>query len=208
MKTAVKSLNGGKESDIDLSDDVFGEDIRVDIMKRMVEWQRAKKRAGTHSTIETVAEISGSKKKPHPQKGTGRARQGSKYGPHMRGGRVVFGPRPRDYSYNLPKKVRKFAMRSALSDKIANDQLIVVDALDVGSVKTKDVAAKLQELGIDNVLIVGGHELNDDFAKAARNIAHVDVLPIDGANVYDILNHTYLMVTTEAIDILTERFKG
>lgn len=208
MKTAVKSLNGGKESDIELSDDVFGEDIRVDIMKRMVEWQRAKKRAGTHSTIETVAEISGSKKKPHPQKGTGRARQGNKYGPHMRGGRVVFGPRPRDYEYKLPKKVRKFAMRSALSDKLANDQLIVVDELDVGSVKTKDVAAKLEELGIDNVLIVGGHELNDGFAKAARNIAHVDVLPIDGANVYDILNHTHLMVTSEATEILTQRFKG
>jgi large subunit ribosomal protein L4 len=208
MKTVVKSLSGGNDKDIELSDDVFGQDVRVDILKRMVEWQRARKRAGTHSTIETVAEISGSKRKPHPQKGTGRARQGNRYGPHMRGGRVVFGPRPRDYSYKLPKKVRKLAMRSALSDKAANDHLTIVDDLYVGSAKTKDVAAKLEELGIDNVLIVGGDELNDEFARAARNIADVDVLPIDGANVYDILNHTDLIIAEEAIDKITERYKG
>jgi large subunit ribosomal protein L4 len=206
MKTKVITLENKDAGEITLAKEVFGLDVRNDILHRMVEWQRAKKRAGTHKT-KTVSEISGTTKKPWKQKGTGNARAGSLRSPQFRGGARIFGPVVRSHELGLNKKVRKLALRHALSSKKKDGTLFIIESDAVKKPKTKDLAATFKKNGWDAPLIIGGEKLDEGFAKAARNIKHVDVLPQAGANVYDILRHKQLVLTKDAVKHLEEKLK-
>jgi len=171
-----------------------------------VNWQLAKRRAGTHKT-KGISEVQGTTRKPFKQKGGGRARQGSLRSPQMRGGSVTFGPVPRDHGFKLPKKVRKLALRSALSGKQAEGKLVVLDSTIVKSGRTKDLVKLLGKLGWTKPLIIDGPEVNADFARAAANIRDLDVLPQQGVNVYDILRCDTLVLTKAAVEHLEARLK-
>ncbi len=204
MKVAVKKLDNSAAGDIDLSDAVFGEKMRKDILARMVQYQLAKRRAGTHKT-KGVSEISGTTKKPWKQKGTGRARAGSLRSPQFRGGATIFGPVVRSHAISLPKKVRDLALRVALSAKQAEGKLIIVDSLTVKEAKTKNLVAVFEKFGFVKPLFIGGEQIDEAFFKAASNIKNVNVLPQQGANVYDILNHKELILTKDAVAFLEAR---
>ena len=204
MKLDVVTLDNEKSGSIELADPVFAAPVRRDILARMVNWQRAKRRAGTHKT-KGISEIRGTTAKPHKQKGTGRARQGSRRSPQMRGGAVIFGPKPRDHAHKLPKKVRKLALASALSSKAEDGRLIILEAARIDDHKTSGLAQRLGVLGWDHVLIIDGPELDRNFARAAANLPDVDVLPQQGANVYDILRCRTLVLTRNAVKHLEER---
>ncbi len=207
MKFKVITLDNKAAGDIDLSDDVFGQEPRKDILARMVNYQLAKRRAGTHKS-QGRAEVTGSSAKIYRQKGTGRARQGNGKAPQFRGGGKAFGPVVRDHAHSLNKKVRKLAMVHALSTKQAEGKLIVIDDAAIAEPKTKAVKAQLSGLGVDaGALIVGGVELDRNFALAARNIPLIDVLPTQGANVYDILRRDTLVLTKSAVEGLEARLK-
>jgi large subunit ribosomal protein L4 len=206
MKSKVLTLDNKAAGDIDLDDAVFGADVRKDILARMVNYQLAKRRAGTHKT-KSRGEVQGTTKKAYKQKGTGRARHGSLRVVQYRGGGVVFGPVVRDHGHSLTKKVRKLAMKSALSAKQADGKLIILDEVKLGDGKTKALVEKLGKLGLSSALIVGGAEIDSNFARAAQNIAMIDVLPIQGANVYDILRRDTLVLTREAVQTLEARLK-
>ncbi len=205
MKVAVKTLDNKASGEIELNDGIFGLPARKDILARMVRWQLAKRRAGTHDTKE-IAEISGGGK-PRPQKGSGRSRQGSTRSPQWRKGAVIFGPTPRSHAHDLPKKVRKLALKTALSTKQADGQLIVLDAASVTEPKTKEIAKRFAKFGWSSVLVIDGPAVDEKFAKAARNLPGVDVLPQQGANVYDILRHDTLVLTRAAVEHLEARLK-
>lgn len=206
MKVSVKTLENKDAGEIELSDSIFGLPVRQDLLHRIVHWQLAKRRAGTHKT-KGISEIAGTTKKPFKQKGTGRARQGSTRSPQFRGGAVIFGPVVRDHGYDLPKKVRKLALKTALSAKAADGKLIVVDAVAADSHKTKELAAKLEALGLKSALIIDGENVNDQFRLAARNLPLIDVLPQQGANVYDILRRDTLVLSRNAVEQLEARLK-
>lgn len=206
MKTKVISLENKSAGEIDLADEIFGLDVRRDILSRMVNYQLAKRRAGTHK-VKNRSEVSGTTAKMYRQKGTGRARHGNQKVPQFVGGGRAFGPTPRDHGHDLPKKVRRLAMRHALSSKQAEGKLIVLDDIAVKSPKTKDLVAALSKLGLANVLFVGGAEIDRNFALAARNVPNVDVLPTQGANVYDILRRDTLVLTKSAVEGLEARLK-
>jgi large subunit ribosomal protein L4 len=172
----------------------------------MVNWQLAKRRSGNHKT-KGISEISGTTKKPYKQKGTGHARQGSTRSPQFRGGARIFGPVVRSHAHDLPKKVRKLALRHALSSKAADGKLVVVDAVVADSHKTKGLAAKLTALGLDSALILAGEQIDTNFALAARNLPFIDVLPSQGANVYDILRRDTLVLSRQAVEQLEARLK-
>lgn len=204
MQCDVLTLDNKKAGSIELSDSVFGAPVRRDILARMVNYQLAKRRGGNHST-KGVSEIRGTTAKPYRQKGTGRARQGSLRSPQFRGGAVIFGPKPRDHGHKLPKKVRRFALCSALSSKYADGKLIVLEDAKAGEPKTQVLARRLEALGASSVLIVDGPELDGNLVRAASNLPRVDVLPHQGANVYDILRCDVLALTKEAVKHLEER---
>lgn len=204
MKCDVLTLDNKKTGSIDLADGVFGSEVRKDIISRMVNWQLARRRSGNHKT-KNVSEIQGTTAKPWNQKGTGRARAGTVRATQFRGGSTVFGPIVRDHSHKLPRKVRQMAMRSALSSKQADGKLIILEEATLDEPKTKDLAAKLSALGWSNVLIVTGAEVDGNLARAAANIANVDVLPQQGANVYDIIRRDTLVLTKGAAEHLQER---
>ena len=204
MKCDVLTLDNKKAGSVDLADGVFGSEVRKDIIARMVNWQLAKRRSGNHKT-KNVSEIQGTTAKPWNQKGTGRARAGTVRATQFRGGSTVFGPIVRDHSHKLPRKVRQMAMRSALSSKQADGKLIILEEATLDAPKTKDLAAKLSALGWSNVLIVTGAEVDGNLARAAANIANVDVLPQQGANVYDIIRRDTLVLTKGAAEHLQER---
>lgn len=206
MQYEIRNFDNEKVGQIQLSPEIFSTPLRQDILARMVHWQLAKRRAGTHST-KGISQISGTTKKPWRQKGTGRARQGSLRSPQFRGGAVIFGPHPRDHEYKLPKKVRKLALKTALSSKVASGELLIVEDLNVGTKKTKDLVKKFQTLGLRSVLIIDGIEVNKDFARTTANLPGVDVLPQQGINVYDILRHEHLVLTKAAIENLESRLK-
>jgi large subunit ribosomal protein L4 len=206
MKSKVVTFENKAAGDIELDDAVFGAAVRKDILARMVNYQLAKRRAGTHK-VKTRGEVSGTTRKPFRQKGTGRARQGSYRATQFRGGATVFGPVVREHDHSLPKKVRKLAMKSALSSKQADGKLIIVDEVKLADPKTKALAGLLGKLGLSNALIVGGGKIDENFAKAAKNIAMIDVLPTQGANVYDILKRDTLVLTREAVETLEARLK-
>lgn len=206
MKVAVKTLSNKDAGQIDLDDAIFGIEAREDIMHLMVKYQLNKRRAGTHD-VKEIGEVSGTGKKPFKQKGTGNARQGSLRSPQMRGGATLFGPTPRSHATDLPKKVRQLALRSALSAKAKAGKLIVLDAATATEHKTKPMAIALKAMGLESALIVGGKELDANFARATSNIPRIDVLPSQGANVYDILRRDVLVLTKDAVADLTERLK-
>ena len=205
MKLPVTTLDNKKSGDIEVADSVFAVEPRRDILARVVNWQLAKRRAGTHAT-KTISQVSGTTKKPFKQKGTGRARAGTLRATQYRGGGISHGPMSRDHGFALPKKVRKLGMRSALSAKQAEGKLIVIDDA-AGETKTKELAKKLTALGWNSVLFIGGTALDEGFARAARNIPNVDVLPEQGANVYDILRRDTLVLTKAAVESLEARLK-
>ena len=205
MKTTIISLDNQSVGEIELAESVFGVPLRVDLLHRMVGYQLAKRRAGTHKT-KTISEISGTTKKPYKQKGTGHARQGSLRSPQFRGGATIFGPVVRSHAHDLPKKVRKLALKVALSAKAADGKLVVLDQAVAATPKTKDLATRLKALGWDSVLVIDG-KVNDNFALASRNMPFVDVLPEIGANVYDILRRDTLVLTKDAVAALEARLK-
>lgn len=206
MKLKVVNLENKAAGEIDLDDAIFGAPVRKDLLARAVNYQLAKRRRGTHKT-KTRGEINGSTARPWRQKGTGRARAGDRKAGHWRGGQTTFGPLPRDHSMDLPKKVRKLALKTALSSKQAEGKLIVLDAANASEPKTKAVAAQLKALGLSSALIVDGSEIDRNFQLAARNIPGVDLLPQRGANVYDILRRDTLVLTRQAVEQLQERLR-
>jgi len=205
MKATVRTLDNKEVGDIELSEDVFGLPVRPDILARVVNWQLAKRRAGTHKT-KGISDISGTTKKPYRQKGTGRARQGSLRSPQFRGGAVIFGPVVRSHEFGLQKKVRRLGLKTALSAKQAEGKLVVVDEARLDEAKTKALRARFAALGWGSVLIIDG-AVNENFARAARNLPKVDVLPEQGANVYDILRRDTLVLTRAAVQQLEARLK-
>lgn len=204
MKCKVITIENKSAGEITLSDDVFALPIRNDILQRMVRYQLAKRRAGTHKT-KNMAEVRGSTKKPFRQKGTGRARQGSSRAPQMRGGGIVFGPVVRRHSHKLPKQVRALALRTALSSKKAENKLVILDSTEIGKPKTKELMLKLNKLGWTNALIVGDLEQKGNFARAAANIPSIDLMSPRGTNVYDILRRDTLVLTKDAVSALEAR---
>jgi large subunit ribosomal protein L4 len=206
MKLKIRDLDNKEVGDIDLAEEVFGLPVRNDILARVVNWQLAKRRAGTHKT-KGISDISGTTKKPYKQKGTGRARQGSLRSPQFRGGARIFGPVVRSHEFGLQKKVRKLGLKTALSAKQAEGKLVVIDTATVKEPKTKALRAKFEALGWGSVLIIDGAAVDAGFAKAARNLPLVDLLPSVGANVYDILRRDTLVLTREAVEQLEARLK-
>lgn len=204
MQIEIKTLDGAAAGSAELPETLFGAQVRPDIIARVMQWQLMKRRAGTHRT-KGMGEVSGTTKKPYKQKGTGNARQGSLRSPQFRTGGVVHGPVVRDHGFDLPKKVRRLGLISALSMKQAEGKVVIVDA--VGGSKTKDLAAKLKGLGWKSALVVD-HTVDDGFLKASRNIVGIDVLPTIGANVYDIVRHDLLVVTTAGLKGLEDRLNA
>ena len=205
MKAELKSIGNKKTSNIELADSVFGITPREDIIARVVKWQLAKRRAGTHK-VKSRSEIAKTGAKMFRQKGTGRARHGAASVVQFRGGGVVHGPVVRDHGHDLPKKVRKLGLRSVLSAKAASGKLIIVDNL-VSDGKTASLKAKLTGLGVSNALVIGGETLENGFVRAAANIPLIDVLPSQGLNVYDAVRRDVLVMTKDAVDFIEERLK-
>ena len=205
MRVSVKTLENKAAGDINLADSVFGIEPRADIMARVVNWQLAKRRAGTHK-VQLRSEISKTGAKMYRQKGTGRARHSNGATNIFRGGGVVHGPVVRDHGYSLQKKVRALGLRSALSSKARDGKLIILDGLKANG-KTSALKGKLNKLGLENALIIGGAEVDDNFQRAANNIPNIDVLPQQGINVYDILRRDVLVLTKDSAAHLEERLK-
>jgi large subunit ribosomal protein L4 len=206
MDHQMTTLDGGAAGSISLPDEIFGIEPRADILQRMVRWQLSKRQAGTHKT-KTRGEISLTTAKWYKQKGTGRARHGAKSAPQFRGGGKAFGPVVRSHAHDLPKKVRALALKMALSDKARTEKLIVLSEASVKEPKTKALIASFGKLGLASALIIDGVAVEDNFRLAARNIPGIDVLPVAGINVYDIMRRDTLVLTKAAVEALTERFK-
>ncbi|MDO5643127.1 MAG: 50S ribosomal protein L4 [Paracoccus sp. (in: a-proteobacteria)] len=206
MKLDVIKLDAGKAGSIELSDEIFGLEPRGDILQRVVRWQRAKAQQGTHSTL-GKSEVSYSTKKIYRQKGTGGARHGSRKAPIFRKGGVYKGPVSRSHAFDLPKKVRALGLRHALSAKATAGELVVIEDLNLADAKTSAVAKAVKENGWKRVLVIDGAEVNEGFARAARNLEGVDVLPSMGANVYDILKRDTLVITRAGVEALEARLK-
>jgi large subunit ribosomal protein L4 len=206
MELKVTTLEGKEAGSVQLSDAIFGLEPRADIIQRCVQWQLNKRQAGTHKT-QGRADVWRTGKKMYKQKGTGGARHGSARVPQFRGGGRAFGPVVRSHATDLPKKVRALALKHALSAKAKDGGLIVIDNAQVKDAKTKALVGHFSGLGLTNALIIDGAELNTGFATAARNIPNIDVLPIQGINVYDILRRQKLVLTKAAVDALEARFK-
>lgn len=204
MQVNVINFDGKAVGKIDLQDSIFGLDARADILHRVVTWQRAKSRAGTHA-VKTVSDVAGSGKKAFKQKKTGNARQGERYNVHMRGGGVVHGPVVRDHSIDLPKKVRALGLKMALSSKLKEDSLVVIDSEKMSAAKTGAFAKQLKKLNIASALFVGGDTIDENFKKSASNIINIDVLPTVGLNVLDILKHEKLVLTADAVKAIEAR---
>ena len=206
MQVSVTTLLGTTAGEAALSDEIFGLDPRADILQRCVRWQLAKRRAGTHA-VKNRADIARTTKKLYKQKGTGNARHGSARVAQFRGGGRAFGPLPRSHEHDLPKKVRALALRHALSAKAKDGAIIVIDKASVDGPKTKALKAQFGKLGLASALIIDGATVETNFALAARAIPNIDVLPVQGLNVYDILRREKLVLTQAALNAIEERFK-
>ncbi|MGA1181543.1 MAG: 50S ribosomal protein L4 [Marivivens sp.] len=206
MKADAIKLDGKKAGSIELDDAIFGLEPRADILHRVVRWQRAKAQAGTHSTL-GKSEVSYSTKKIYRQKGTGGARHGSKKAPIFRHGGIYKGPTPRSHAHDLTKKFRALGLKHALSAKAKAGELVVLDAAEIKDAKTSVLAKQVNALGWKRALIIDGAAVNEEFARAARNLANLDVLPSMGANVYDILRSDTLVLTKAAVEALEARLK-
>jgi large subunit ribosomal protein L4 len=206
MKIDVLKLDASKSGSVELSDEIFGiAEIRADILQRCVNWQLAKRRAGTHK-VQTRNENSRTGKKMYKQKGTGGARHGSRRAPQFVGGSRAFGPVVRSHEFALPKKVRALALRHALSSKAKSGDLVVIETAELKEAKTSALKAKFTKLGLTNALIIAGGEVEKNFGLAARNLMNIDVLPDAGLNVYDVLRRHKLVLTRAAIDAIEARF--
>ncbi len=203
---AIKTFEGKEAGKVTLSDDIFGLEPREDILARVVRWQLAKRQAGTHQT-KGRSDIDRTKSKMYKQKGTGRARHHAASAPQFRGGGRAHGPVVRSHAHDLPKKVRALGLKHALSAKAKTGELVILDAVKLSESKTKAFRDQLKTLGYENVLIVDGAEIETNLGLAARNLPFVDVLPVQGINVYDILRRSTLVLTKAAVDALEERFK-
>ena len=205
MKLKVIKIDGASAGSVELGDDIFGLDPRVDILHRVVRWQRNKAQAGTHK-VKTRSETSYSRKKIYRQKGTGGARHGDRNAPIFRKGGVYKGPSPRSHAHDLPKKVRTLGLKHALSAKAKEGALVILDKA-TASGKTSELAKQVKDLGWKRALVIDGTQVNDDFAQAARNIEGLDILPTIGANVYDILKRDTLVLTKAGVEALEARLK-
>lgn len=206
MKAEVLTLDAKKAGDVDLDESIYGLPERGDILQRVVVWQLAKRRAGTHQ-VKSRGEVVGTTKRVGKQKGGGTARHGNRKVGLFRGGARAFGPVVRSHAFGLPKKIRKLGLKTALSTKFADGNIIVVENADLKAAKTKDLLAILAKLGLNNALFIDGSEVNENFLLAAHNIPNINVLPTQGANVYDILRADKLVLTKAAVESLTERLK-
>jgi large subunit ribosomal protein L4 len=206
MKAAVTSLDAKKAGDIELADEIFGLDVRNDLIHRMVRYQTLKRMAGTHHSQDR-SQVSVTGKKSIKQKGTGGARHGNKAAPQFRGGGKAFGPKPRSHAIELPKKVRALALRHALSAKAKAGEIVILDKASSAEGKTGTLKTQFAKLDWNNALIIDGTEIEPTFARAARNIPNIDVLPVQGINVYDILRRRKLVLTKAAVAALEARFK-
>ena len=204
MQVEILNLDGKSVGKVKLSDSIFGIDPRADILHRVVTWQRANARAGTHA-VKTVSDVAGSGKKAFKQKKTGNAREGERYNVHMRGGGVVHGPVVRDHNIDLPKKIRSLGLKMALSSKVKEGALIVIDSEKMAEAKTNTLAKQLKKLNIESALFVGAEDVDANFKKSAANIINVDVLPTIGLNVLDILKHEKLVLTADAVKAVEAR---
>jgi large subunit ribosomal protein L4 len=206
MELNVKTLEGKDAGKVSLSDAIFGLEPREDILARVIRWQLAKKQQGTHQS-KGRADVWRTGAKMYKQKGTGRARHHSARAPQFRGGGKAHGPVARSHEHDLPKKVRALGLRHALSAKLKAEDVIVIDDLVAAEAKTKVLAGAFEALGLTNALFIGGAELDNNFKLAAQNIPNIDVLPIQGINVYDIVRRGKLVLSKAAVEALEERFK-
>ncbi len=206
MKTEVVNLDAGQAGEIELDEAIFGLEPRADILHRVVRWQLAKRQAGTHKT-KTRGEVSYSTKKIYRQKGTGGARHGDKGVVQFRHGGTAKGPVVRSHAHDLPKKVRKLGLKLALSAKARDGKIVVIEKAELDEGKTKTLKSGLEKLGLRKILIVDGAQIQENFARAARNIVDLDVLPSQGANVYDILRRDTLVLTRAGVEALEARLK-
>lgn len=206
MELQVLSLDGKKAGSVQLADEIFGLEPRTDLLHRCVNWQLNKRRAGTHK-VKNRAEIWRTGKKMYSQKGTGRARHGSARAPLFRGGGRAFGPLVRSHATDLPKQLRALALKHALSAKAKSADIIVLDEAKLGEPKTKALAKNFEKLGLTNALVIDGAEIEKNFGLAARNLPEIDVLPVAGINVYDIMRRNKLVLTKAALDALEARLK-
>jgi large subunit ribosomal protein L4 len=206
MRAEVKTLDAGSAGEVELSDAIFGLEPRTDLIHRMVRYQTLKRMAGTHH-VQDRSEVTTTGKKMYRQKGTGGARHGDKAVPQFRGGGKAFGPKPRSHAIDLPKKVRALALKHALSAKVKAGDVLVLDKAASADGKTKGLKQAFEKLELTNALIIDGAEIEVGFARAARNIPNIDVLPVQGINVYDILRRKRLVLTKAALEALEARFK-
>jgi len=207
MQADVTTLAAAKAGTVELSEAIFGLKPRPDLIQRMIRYQLLKRRAGTHH-VQDRSEVNVTGKKVYRQKGTGGARHGDKSVPQWRGGGKAFGPKPRDHAIELPKKVRALALRHALSAKAQAGEVVVLDKAESKEGKTSALREQFAKLDWTNALIIDGAELEAGFVRAARNLPNIDVLPVQGINVYDILRRRKLVLTKAAIAALEERFAG
>ncbi len=206
MKLDITTLEGQAAGSVELDEAIFGLEPRADILARCVRWQLAKRQAGTHAS-KGRSDVDRTTKKIYKQKGTGSARHGAASAPQFRGGGKAFGPVARSHAHDLPKKVRALALKHALSSKAKGASLVVIDDANLPEGKTKALVERFGKLGLANALIIGGAEVEAGFQRAARNIPNIDVLPVQGINVYDILRRETLVLTRAAVDALEARFK-
>ncbi len=206
MKVAVRNLDNQVVGEVSLMEEIYGQAIRSDILHSVVNWQRSRKQSGTHKT-KGLSEVSGTGKKPYKQKGTGNARLGTLRAPQCRGGAIIFGPVVRSHATDLPKKVRKLGLKIALSSKLAEQKLIVLDRAVLSEPKTALLNLKLKNFTYKSILLIDGKVIDQNFMRAADNLMNIDVLPTIGANVYDILKHDLVILTTEALSALEERLQ-
>ncbi|MDH7794426.1 MULTISPECIES: 50S ribosomal protein L4 [unclassified Beijerinckia] len=206
MKIDILSIDGAQSGSIELNDEIFGLEPRADLIARMIRYQLAARRAGTHA-VKNRADINRTTKKMYKQKGTGGARHGSMRVPQFRGGGRAFGPVVRSHAHDLPKKVRALALRHALSQKMRDGGVVIWQSADIAEAKTKALAASFAKAGLNSALIIDGTEPQQNFCLAARNIPNIDVLPVQGINVYDIFRREKLVLTKAAIEALEARFK-
>jgi len=206
MKLDITTLDGEKAGSVTLNEAIFGLDPRSDLLQRCIRWQLTKRRAGTHA-VKNRSDISRTTKKLYKQKGTGNARHGAASAPQFRGGGRAFGPQVRSHEHDLPKKVRALALKHALSAKVKDSSLIIIDEVKLSEPKTKALLERFGKLGLSSALIISGADVEANFGLAARSIPNVDVLPVQGINVYDILRREKLVLSKAAVDALEARFK-
>ncbi len=206
MKEKINSIDNKPLKEVDLDKSIFGIELREDIIYRMVRYQLAKKRSGNHKT-KGISEISGSTRKPFKQKGTGNARQGSRRSPQMRGGAVIFGPKVRSHEHKLPKKIKSLAVRMAISKKLKDGKLKILNEFKISKAKTSLFKSKLSNLNISSALFIDGDVVDKNIILASKNIPNIDILPLMGINVYDILKRDCLVLSEKALDGIKERFK-